>query len=199
MESETAFVRSDGAVHLDPKAPVDVDLSLIVHPGDAEHDDPFRLHHPLQDLRMAVLRMTLQHKLQGFCHLLDCLVEFRLGRILGLHLRKQAVHILRHTILEKSRYIRIGPPAAKCINGGVPRRRMSSIRERTMHWTCQNSGGMGIPLTERELVFKHFKVQFHFSSLSYLPERPPYCPSPSQIVEFLLGIRTSPENDLLLN
>ncbi len=65
VETEAALVGSDGAVHLDAEAAVDPDLALIVHPGNAEHDDPLGLDDSLQDLRRAVLGMTVEHQHQG--------------------------------------------------------------------------------------------------------------------------------------
>src|SRR5690606_800859 len=53
MESQSALVRADGAVELDAEAAVDPHVALVVHPGDAEHDDPFRLHQPLQKDRKS--------------------------------------------------------------------------------------------------------------------------------------------------
>ena len=42
VEAQPALVRADGAVHLNPVAPVDLHLAGVVHPGDPEHDDPLR-------------------------------------------------------------------------------------------------------------------------------------------------------------
>ena len=50
MEAQAALVGADGAVHLDAVAPVDLDLALVVDPGDAEHDDALGLDDALEDL-----------------------------------------------------------------------------------------------------------------------------------------------------
>src|SRR3954469_21488189 len=42
MEPEAAFVRPDGAVHLDPVAPVNGELALVILPWDPKHDDALR-------------------------------------------------------------------------------------------------------------------------------------------------------------
>ena len=53
VEAQPALVGADGAVHLDPEAAVDLDLALVVHPGDAEHDHALGLDDALEDLRRA--------------------------------------------------------------------------------------------------------------------------------------------------
>ena len=65
VEPEPAFVRSDGAVHLDSVAAVDLDLTVIVDPAHPEHDHPLGLDEPLEDLHLAVLRETLDDRLEG--------------------------------------------------------------------------------------------------------------------------------------
>ena len=94
MEAEAALVRPDGAVHLNAEAAVDVDLPLVVHPRDAEHDDAFRLHHALEDLGAAVLRVTLEHEFQGLRDLFDGLMEFRLAGVFCLDLCDQGTDVL---------------------------------------------------------------------------------------------------------
>src|ERR1035438_3093004 len=59
MEAQATFVGPDGAVHLDARAAVDLHLSLAVGPGHAEHDDPFRLGHALEDLGLLILEVIL--------------------------------------------------------------------------------------------------------------------------------------------
>ena len=61
MEPQTALVGADGAVELHPVAPVHLHLALIVHPGDAEKNDPLRLHEPLQQTGLFVLGMLVKH------------------------------------------------------------------------------------------------------------------------------------------
>ena len=63
MKSQTSLVRSDGAVHLDTVAPIDLNLALVILPGDAKADQSFRLEHALKEngpgpLGDAARRMT---------------------------------------------------------------------------------------------------------------------------------------------
>ncbi len=51
VEAEPALVGPDGAVHLDPEAPIHLHLALIVHPRHPEEDHPLGLDDPLEDLR----------------------------------------------------------------------------------------------------------------------------------------------------
>ena len=49
VKPDSSLVGTDGAVHLNSEAPVDMNLSLVIHPGNLEHDHPLRLNQPLQD------------------------------------------------------------------------------------------------------------------------------------------------------
>jgi hypothetical protein len=79
----------DGAVHLDAEPAVDADLAPVVHPGYAEHHHALGLHHALEDLGVAVLRVTVEHGHQRLGDLHDGLVELRLDGILGLDVSQQ--------------------------------------------------------------------------------------------------------------
>ena len=92
MEAQPALVRADGAVHLDAVAAVDVDLAAIVDPGDAEHDDPLRLHHPLQDLRLAIGLVGLNDGEDRLDDFADRLMELRLAGVPGHHVGHELIH-----------------------------------------------------------------------------------------------------------
>jgi len=62
MEAQPALVGTDGGIHLHPVTPVDMDFSLVIHPGNPEDYRSFRFGKPLQDRLSPVLRMTLQHR-----------------------------------------------------------------------------------------------------------------------------------------
>jgi hypothetical protein len=53
VESQAALVWADGAVHLDPESPVDLELPLIVDPRNAEHDHALELHDAFEDLGLG--------------------------------------------------------------------------------------------------------------------------------------------------
>src|SRR5450756_2526834 len=75
VQAQAALVGANGAVHLHAIALVDLDLALVVDPGHAEHDDPLRLGDALEDLGLAVLRLLVEHGLEGFRNLHDGLME----------------------------------------------------------------------------------------------------------------------------
>jgi len=89
MEPQPAFVGADRAVHLDTESAVDVDVALIVLPRDAEHDHALRLDDPLEDLGLAIFRMTLENERERLDHFLDGLVKLRLRRVLRLNFSHQ--------------------------------------------------------------------------------------------------------------
>ena len=101
VKSEPPLVRADCAVHLDPEPAVDVNLPLVIGPGDPEHDDTFRLDHPLEYLCGTIFGMALEHKVERLGDFLNGLVKLRLTGVLCFDLSDQALHILRHTILTK--------------------------------------------------------------------------------------------------
>ena len=81
MEAESALVGPDRAVHLDPEAPVHLDLPRVVDPGDPELDQALGLHHAVEDPRRAVLGVPLDDDGHRFDDLPDGLVEFGLVRV----------------------------------------------------------------------------------------------------------------------
>ena len=83
VEAQAALVRAEGAVHLHAISLVDVNLSKIVGPGNSEHDDAFRLNHPLKDFKVNKIGIFCDirgHTLDNFPHRL---VELRLSRVAG--------------------------------------------------------------------------------------------------------------------
>jgi hypothetical protein len=62
VEAQTAFVGADGAVHLDAKAAVHLDLTFVVDPGNAELNHPLRLDDPLQDFPVPILLVSLHDR-----------------------------------------------------------------------------------------------------------------------------------------
>ena len=81
MESQAAFVRSDGAVHLNPVPAIDLHYAVPVHPRHAKDDDALRLGHPFENLRGLVLRIFFDERPDRFGDLAHGLVKFSLGRI----------------------------------------------------------------------------------------------------------------------
>src|SRR6185295_7768914 len=119
---------ADGAVHLDAEAAVDLDVSVVVLPGDAEHEDAFWLNDPLEDPGVAVLGVAVEHQGQRFGDLLDGLVELGLGRILGLDLGQQRRHVLSHWISPWTMY---GLPSGPILYSEL----RESHRLGVVHWS----------------------------------------------------------------
>src|ERR1022692_462662 len=61
VEAQSALVWADGAIHLDAETTVDLDFSLTVKPGHAEHDDPLRLDNSFEQTSGLIFRMLPQH------------------------------------------------------------------------------------------------------------------------------------------
>ena len=81
MEADTALVGTDRAVHLNAIATVDMDLALVVGPGNTEHDDALRLDHTLKDLEIHQMRIRGDIRCNTFHHLTDSLVKFFFARV----------------------------------------------------------------------------------------------------------------------
>lgn len=78
VEPESALVGPDGGVELNTVSAVDLDLSVVVNPWDAEHDDPLGLDEPLDDSGLLELGPRLDDGLEGLEDLLDGLKELGL-------------------------------------------------------------------------------------------------------------------------
>ena len=94
MEPESPLIGTDGGAELHPVAPVHVNLSLIVHPGHPEADDPLRLHKGFDDALFLVLGMLVDDLIQAFQKLQHGLMEFLLVRVPGNHLGVDALQVI---------------------------------------------------------------------------------------------------------
>lgn len=81
MESETTLVRTQGRVELNSVTTVDLDLSLVVFPGNSELDDSFRDLDNLEAL--GVFRVLLQERGEGTFDFRQGLLEFGFGGKVG--------------------------------------------------------------------------------------------------------------------
>ena len=61
METQTAFIRTDGTVELHAITDVDMHFSFVVCPRNAECDDPFRFYHPFNEFCFFKLWMLIVH------------------------------------------------------------------------------------------------------------------------------------------
>ena len=79
METQTAFVRTDGAVELHTVTRVDVHLAFVVYPRHAECYHALRLHHAFYQFDTLKFRVFVVFFLYGKQHFLHCLQIFRLA------------------------------------------------------------------------------------------------------------------------
>ena len=94
VEPEPALVGSDGGVELDAVSAVDLHLSVVVDPRDAEHDDPLGLNEPLDDPGLLELGPRLDDGLEGLEDLLHCLEELGLVGVALLETVEHGLQIL---------------------------------------------------------------------------------------------------------
>src|SRR5437588_9871582 len=99
MKSQSAFVRPDRAVHLDPETAIDVDLALVVLPWHAEHDHAFRFNDSLEDFRFPVMRISIQHQGERLDYFLHRLMKLGFARVFGLHIGNQIRNVIFHETL----------------------------------------------------------------------------------------------------
>ena len=86
VKAQAALVGSDGRVELDTVAAVDLDLALVVDPGNTEHNDALGLDEALKQGGLLVLGMGVERRLDGAEDLGRGLDELRLLGIAGLEL-----------------------------------------------------------------------------------------------------------------
>ena len=96
MEPQAALVRADGAVHLNAKPAINMDIAMVVSPGNAKHNHPFRFDDALKYLLVPILRVLLEHNRQRIENFLDRLMKLRFGRVLRLHLGHQLCYVISH-------------------------------------------------------------------------------------------------------
>ena len=86
VKAQAALVGSNGRVELDAVTAVDLNLALIVDPGNTEHDDALGLDEALQQGGLLVLGVGVERRLDGAEDLGRGLDELRLLGIAGLEL-----------------------------------------------------------------------------------------------------------------
>ena len=86
VKAQAALVGSNGRVELDAVTAVDLDLALVVDPGNTEHNDALGLDEALKQGGLLVLGMGVERRLDGAEDLGRGLDELRLLGIAGLEL-----------------------------------------------------------------------------------------------------------------
>ena len=106
VETDTSLVGSDSAVHLYTETAVDVDLALVVGPGDAEHDDALGLDDALHDLVVQEMGIGLKDGSHAGKDFADGLVELGLTWILGDEVGHERLNILFSKLGHNSFFLR---------------------------------------------------------------------------------------------
>ena len=65
MQAQAALVGTNGAVELHAVATVHLHIALVVHPRYTEKDHPLGLHIALQQARLFIFGVLVNHRLQG--------------------------------------------------------------------------------------------------------------------------------------
>ena len=78
MEAQAALVRSDSGVELYAVAAVDLDLAVVVDPGNAEGNNALGLYETLDDGVLLPLGVLVNDELQALEYFADCLKELGL-------------------------------------------------------------------------------------------------------------------------
>ncbi len=81
MESQPAFVGTDGVVELDSPGAIGADVACVVLPADPEDDDPVGLGHAFQDAGVFVLLVVKHKRHQRDDHFIDGLMKLRLAGV----------------------------------------------------------------------------------------------------------------------
>ena len=97
VQTDAALVGADGGVVLDTVATVDLDIALVVGPGDTEDDGALRLDDAVDDLVLDDVGAALHDGLQRGQNLLDSLQELLLT---GVALAQAGVHTLQIFIVD---------------------------------------------------------------------------------------------------
>ena len=96
MEAQSPLVGADGRIHLHPKASVDLDVALIVDPGNPEHDYPLWLNHALQNFGALVTRILFVKIPNRTNYFFYRLVKFIFAGSSVLQIRDEFIYICFH-------------------------------------------------------------------------------------------------------
>ena len=123
VEAQAALVGADGGAVLHAPGAVDLDLTLVVHPGHTELDGALGFDQALEQALAGIAGVGLQERPEAVHHLLYGLQKFGLVRIAPLdHVHEVVNGLVLHTCclpgIEHNRLCRCGPGW----NGRVPRR-----------------------------------------------------------------------------
>src|SRR5262249_33268177 len=78
------------------KAAIDMNVAVIIAPGDAKHDHPLRFDDALENFLAAILGVLLENNGKRIEYFLHRLMKLRLSRVLPLHLVHQLSYVISH-------------------------------------------------------------------------------------------------------
>ena len=93
VEAQTALVGADRGVELHTVAAVDLNLAVVVHPGNAEHDDALGLDEALHETGFFPLGVLVNDVLEALEDFINGLQEFGLIGVVLLKVGEDAVQI----------------------------------------------------------------------------------------------------------
>ena len=93
MEAQTALVGADRGVELHTVAAVDLDLAVVVHPGNAEDDDALGLNEALHEAGFFPLGVLVDDVLEALKDFVNGLQELGLVGVVLLKVGENAVQI----------------------------------------------------------------------------------------------------------
>ena len=82
METQSAFIRTDGTVELNAPSGIHLDIAVAVDPRNLKCDDAFRNGKAFQNAVLFNTRIRLDHTADGLKKFLDRLKKFRFPRSL---------------------------------------------------------------------------------------------------------------------
>ena len=77
MEAKTALVGADGGIVLDTVAAVDLNIAVVVHPGNTELNHTLRLYKALKKRSLFPFRMLVDDQFERLKDFSDGLKKFR--------------------------------------------------------------------------------------------------------------------------
>ena len=96
METQAALVGTDGAVHLNAEALIDLDFALVINPGDAKENHAFRLDAAFQNLGFAVFGTFVQNWPDGLDDFFHRLMKLHFRGVLSDHVFHKGSNVLSH-------------------------------------------------------------------------------------------------------
>jgi hypothetical protein len=92
MKTQTSFVRTERAVHLDAEPAINLNLAFVIDPRNAELNHPLRFNETFQDLSVSIFLLTFNRRSNRFEYFSDCLKELRLIRVALLNNFENLLH-----------------------------------------------------------------------------------------------------------